>query len=150
MEKNKKTEQDHNHNDSSQNTEVLTKETLEKEASGKETTSKETTTKDTPKKETSKKETKKPEKDVKHKEQKKEESGSPKQSKKEIKYETIIGKEITALSSEHVKVIAVNALKILLPVAACAIVLAVIFSYAGAKKSKESADAYLLHSVGRG
>ena len=146
MEKNKKNE--HDHNDSSQNTEVLTKETPEKEtpekeASEKETTSKKSTTKDTSKKETSKKETKKPEKDVKHKDQKKEESGSPKQVKKEFKYESIIGKEITALSSEHVKVIAVNALKILLPVAACAIVLAVIFSYAGAKKSKEAEQAVL-------
>lgn len=60
-----------------------------------------------------------------------------KKEKKEFRYEAILSKEITSLSTEHVRVIAINALKILLPVAACAIVLAVIFSYAGAKKSKE-------------
>lgn len=110
MEDNKKKSE---HKDSAKNTEVLTKETASEE-------------------------TTKPEADTEKKEQaNKEKSDSHKQEKKEFKYETILGKEMTALSSEHVRVIAINALKILLPVAACAIVLAVIFSYAGAKKSKE-------------
>lgn len=110
MEDNKKKSE---HKDSAKNTEVLTKETASEE-------------------------TTKPEADTEKKEQaNKEKSDSHKQEKKEFKYETILGKEMTALSSEHVRVIVINALKILLPVAACAIVLAVIFSYAGAKKSKE-------------
>lgn len=112
MEDNKKKKKSE-HKDSAKNTEVLTKETASEE-------------------------TTKPEADTEKKEQaNKEKSDSHKQEKKEFKYETILGKEMTALSSEHVRVIAINALKILLPVAACAIVLAVIFSYAGAKKSKE-------------
>lgn len=115
MEDNKKKSE---HKDLAKNTEVLTKETASEENTKPEA---DTETKVQEKKE----------------QEKKEKSDSHKQAKKEFKYESILGKEMTALSSEHVKVIAVNALKILLPVAACAIVLAVIFSYAGAKKSKE-------------
>ena len=122
------------HSDSTENTEVLTKETVSEDTKKQEA--------DTEKKEqpqTDKEEEKEAAKkeDKAEKEEKKDKADRPKQGKKEFKYESIIGKEITAISQEHVKVIAVNALKILLPVAACAIVLAVIFSYAGAKKSKE-------------
>lgn len=120
MEDNKKKKKSE-HKDSAENTEVLTKETASEENTKPEA--------DTEKKEQEKK-------DQENKENK-EKSDSHKQGKKEFKYETILGKEMTALSSEHVRVIVINALKILLPVAACAIVLAVIFSYAGAKKSKE-------------
>lgn len=100
------------HKDSTENTEVLTKETIA-EASEKPQTNTE-------------------KKKHENKGQEKKEQG-----KKEFKYESILGKEMTAISPEHVKVVAVNSLKILLPVAACAIVLAIIFSYAGAKKSRE-------------
>ncbi len=48
----------------------------------------------------------------------------------------MIGKDIKDFSADHVKGIAINAAKILLPVAACAIVIAVIISYAGAQKAQ--------------
>ena len=50
--------------------------------------------------------------------------------------DSMIGKDIKDFSADHVKGIAINAAKILLPVAACAIVIAVIISYAGAQKAQ--------------
>jgi SH3-like domain-containing protein len=59
-------------------------------------------------------------------------------AQKKIPDKTILSsKNITSISPEQVRVIVINALKILLPVAACAVVIAVIFSYAGSKKNKE-------------
>lgn len=70
-------------------------------------------------------------------EQQIDESTEKHKDKKDFKYESVLGKEIMSLSPENIKVIAINVLKILLPVAACAIVIAVIISYAGSKKTKE-------------
>lgn len=50
--------------------------------------------------------------------------------------DSMIGKDVKDFSADHVKGIAINAAKILLPVAACAIVIAVIISYAGAQKAQ--------------
>ena len=63
--------------------------------------------------------------------------------KKDFKNEAVAGQEIMSLSSENIRAIAVNILKILLPVAACAIVIAVVISYAGSKKTKEAEQAAL-------
>ncbi|MDE6364767.1 MAG: hypothetical protein K2L86_11010, partial [Lachnospiraceae bacterium] len=50
--------------------------------------------------------------------------------------DSMIGKDVKDFSADHVKGIAINAAKILLPVAACAIVIAVIISYAGTQKAQ--------------
>lgn len=59
-------------------------------------------------------------------------TGSPK-SESDVKKVAI-----TDLSPQDLKVIAINALKILLPVAACAIVIAVIISFTGSKNNVEA------------
>lgn len=71
------------------------------------------------------------------------ESTDESEDKKKFKYASVDGKEIMTISSENIKAIAINVLKILLPVAACAIVIAVIISYAGSKKTKEIGEAAL-------
>lgn len=51
------------------------------------------------------------------------------------------GKEITSVSSEQVKAIAISALKVLLPVAACAIVIAFIISIVSSNSSEDADSA---------
>lgn len=65
---------------------------------------------------------------------------SEKKSDKGFALKDILSGEATALSPENIKIIAITALKILLPVAACAIVIAVIFSVVNARKNKEASD----------
>lgn len=48
----------------------------------------------------------------------------------------MIGKDVKDFSADHIKGIAMNAAKIVLPVAACAIVIAVIITYAGSQKAQ--------------
>ncbi|MDE6622431.1 MAG: SH3 domain-containing protein [Lachnospiraceae bacterium] len=59
-----------------------------------------------------------------------------KKLQKERQNNAVRGKSVTDFSSDHIKQIAMNAAKILLPVAACAVVIAVAFSYAGSRKSQ--------------
>lgn len=60
----------------------------------------------------------------------------PENEEKTQSLDSMIGKDVKDFSADHVKGIAINAAKILLPVAACAIVIAVIISYAGAQKAQ--------------
>ena len=52
--------------------------------------------------------------------------------------------DIKALEPKHVKVIVITALKILLPVAALAIVIAILFSFTNTKKTKEIEDVSIM------
>lgn len=54
----------------------------------------------------------------------------------ETKPASVNGKTVTDVSSEQIKGIAMNAAKILLPVAACAIIIAVVISYISSRKSQ--------------
>lgn len=60
----------------------------------------------------------------------------PENEEKTQSLDSMIGKDVKDVSADHIKGIAINAAKILLPVAACAIVIAVIISYAGAQKAQ--------------
>ena len=60
----------------------------------------------------------------------------PENEEKTQSLNSMIGKDVKDVSADHIKGIAINAAKILLPVAACAIVIAVIISYAGAQKAQ--------------
>lgn len=56
--------------------------------------------------------------------------------KKKVQPESVNKKTTTEISSEHMRGFAMNAAKILLPVAACAVIIAVIISYVGSQKSQ--------------
>ncbi len=64
--------------------------------------------------------------------------GSKKENikKEETRTETVRDRTVADASSEQIKGIALNAAKILLPVAACAIIIAVVISYIGSRKSQ--------------
>lgn len=64
--------------------------------------------------------------------------GSKKENikKEETRTETVRDRTVAVASSEQIKGIALNAAKILLPVAACAIIIAVVISYIGSRKSQ--------------
>lgn len=65
------------------------------------------------------------------------------ENKAEFLNSVLKGKEITSISSEQAKVIAISGLKVLLPVAACAIVIAFIISIVGPKTSDNADSAAL-------
>lgn len=65
------------------------------------------------------------------------------ENKTEILNAVLKGKEITSISSEQAKLIAISGFKVLLPVAACAIVIAFIISLVSPNGSDESGDAAL-------
>jgi uncharacterized protein YgiM (DUF1202 family) len=121
------------------------KEELKKEELKKVEVKKEEIKKDKPKKEEAKKveelakEVKKEEikKEIKKSEAVEDKIQKEEVKKKKIKKEldNISPDKVTPISIEHVKEIAVSALKIIVPVAACAIVIAAIISYAGTRKN---------------
>ena len=60
--------------------------------------------------------------------------------KKESARESFTQRENSNMSSENLKTIAINALKILLPIAACVLVIAVIISYVGNKNDEKTEE----------
>lgn len=67
---------------------------------------------------------------------------SQKAERKQDNVSTVLkGKEITSVSSEQIKAMAINAFKILLPVAACAIVIAFIISIVNSNSSDDADSA---------
>ena len=60
----------------------------------------------------------------------------PENTKTTPSLDSMIGKDVKDFSADHIKGIAMNAAKIVLPVAACAIVIAVIITYAGSQKAQ--------------
>ncbi len=62
---------------------------------------------------------------------------------REKQNDTVRGKSVADSTSEHMKQTAMNAAKILLPVAACAVVVAVVFSYVNSRKSQMADNASL-------
>lgn len=75
--------------------------------------------------------------------QQKTDAGRKGETKKKTGVESLTGKSITALSAADVKEIAVKAAKILLPAAACVIIVAVIISYISSQKIKAVENASL-------
>lgn len=80
------------------------------------------------------------------KEPKKNESLKKAERKSDTVKTVLKGKEITSVSSEQVKAIAISALKILLPVAACAIVIVFIMSIVHSSSSEDADSAANLDS----
>lgn len=60
--------------------------------------------------------------------------------KKETTSEPDNEKSVSDVSSEQIKGMAINAAKVLLPVAACAIIIAVVISYIGSQKESQTVD----------
>lgn len=60
--------------------------------------------------------------------------------KKETTSEPANEKSVSDVSSEQIKGMAINAAKVLLPVAACAIIIAVVISYIGSQKESQTVD----------
>ena len=107
--------------------ESLPKETPLKESAPKGSTAKESASKGNPPKETApKKNTSKEDLHNLHREHVKGERRSG----------SVGRRTVTETSSEQIKGLAVNAAKILLPVAACAIIIAVVISYIGSRKTQ--------------
>lgn len=66
-----------------------------------------------------------------------------KRRKRELDKVAVVGNKVKSASSMDIKVMAVAALKVLLPVAACVLVVATVISFVNAKKDKDSSAAIM-------
>ena len=63
--------------------------------------------------------------------------------KRELDKVAVVGNKVKSASSMDIKVMAVTALKVLLPVAACVLVVATVISFVNAKRDKDSSAAIM-------